>query len=190
MKIIFGIGNPGVEYKNTRHNLGFRLVDHFATQFPCNTWKSQCRALVTATRIDQEDVLLVKPLTYVNLCGEAAKGIIAKYNVSAESMLVIVDDVSLPLGQLRLRLQGSSGGHRGLASLIQCLATSVFPRIRLGIDKEFAGDLASFVLSRFSREEEPVVSEMLQLAQEATLLWLREGIDAAMNRYNSPDYRR
>ncbi len=188
MKIIFGIGNPGVEYQNTRHNLGFRLIDKLTQEFSIKTWKSHCRAMVAETQIVHEPVLLVKPLTYVNLCGESAKMICQRYSLLPETMLIAVDDVALPLGQIRLRRSGSSGSHRGLASLIQCLDTQVFSRLRLGIDNQFGGDLASFVLSRFHREEEPIVAEMLQLADEAVITWLKQGIDVAMNKYNSLNY--
>lgn len=181
MKVILGIGNPGLEYQKTRHNIGFRVVDKLAQS---QSWTKQFHSLTTDLQINDVRVLLVKPLTYVNLSGQTAKAVLDYYKLPLESLLVVVDDVSLPLGKLRLRPKGSSGGHKGMISLIDSLSSDLFPRLRIGISKDANQSLSSYVLSKFSQEEEKILENVFSIAESACTIWLQKGIDAAMNFVN------
>lgn len=183
-KLVFGIGNPGREYHNTRHNLGFRLVDKLAQLAGINDWTSRCQGLIAEARLCNEDVLLVKPLTYVNCCGACLASICQRYSVEPQSLLVAVDDVSLPLGQIRIRGQGSSGSHNGLKSIVNSLDSQLFPRLRLGIGDNGNQKLADYVLANFTWEEEKMVDTMIQTGVDAVITWLKQGTQASMNRYN------
>lgn len=177
-KLIVGLGNPDPKYHQTRHNIGFNVLDKLATSWEKN---NECRGLINTS----SKVFLLKPLTYMNNSGQSVKAIMNKYQIPIESILVVYDDVSLPLGKLRMRLAGSDGGHNGVKSIISNLGTNKFPRLKIGIGKaEDKEDLISFVLGRFSSEEIPIVEEVVRLAVEAVQLSLFQGIEKAMNRYN------
>jgi PTH1 family peptidyl-tRNA hydrolase len=182
MKIILGIGNPGQEYERTRHNVGFRVVDRLSNG---SRWNNKFQGLVSETHVCDDLVLLVKPLTYVNLSGQCARIILDYYKLSPEFLLVVVDDVSLPLGKLRLRPKGSSGCHKGMISLISSLSTEEFHRLRIGIGSNEGQPLSSYVLSKFSQAEEKILETSLSQAVDACMTWLREGIHVAMNRFNT-----
>lgn len=183
-KIILGIGNPGVQYEETRHNFGFQVVDTVARTMGVSNKKIRFQALITETQLVATKILLVKPLTYVNQSGVCARAICEWYDLPPESLLVAVDDISLPLGQIRIRRQGSSGSHRGLESIISSLKTQAFPRLRLGIRGDYTGELVSYVLSKFTSEESRIVHEILPIAGAAVMTWVEEGIESAMNKYN------
>lgn len=184
-KIILGIGNPGKKYHGTRHNLGFAVVDKMAELLGENFQSSRFQALVADTTISGSRVLLIKPLTYVNLSGNCAQAALQWYKLEASDLLVITDDLSLPTGKLRFRARGSSGGHRGLDSIIRSLGGNDFPRLRIGIGNDFYGSAANYVLSTFAGEDREAITESIAHAAQAAEVWVRDGIGRAMNLYNA-----
>lgn len=169
-KIILGIGNPGKKYAHTRHNLGYEVVDSLAKNWNIALKQEKFKSIIGVCQ--QKNILLVKPLTYVNLSGEAAKKILDYFELPVSALLVIVDDISLPLGKNRLRLKGGSGGHNGLKSIIKHLDSKCFARLRMGIGESKDGDLISHVLSRFSSEEVPIVKDAIVSATQMCQNWL------------------
>ncbi len=185
MKLIFGLGNPGREYERTRHNVGFQVLDILARRHGATFSSHKFRALAARIRVDGEDALLVKPLTYMNLSGEAVGPIVRFYKVPLEEILVVYDDLDLPFGVLRMRPKGGSGGHKGMKSIIQHLGTSDFPRLRVGIGRPPGRmDPADYVLSPFSPAEEEEMAVVRELAADVVELWIREGLERAMERAN------
>ncbi len=187
MKLIVGLGNPGRRYERTPHNVGFDVVDHLAQRHGAQ-WALASRfeaALAEASIVGQR-VVLMKPLTYMNLSGRAVQTYLAKNGGEPGDILVICDDVNLPLGQLRLRLSGSHGGHKGLLSIIQSLGTLDFPRLRIGVrPAEIPTEgWIEYVLSRFSPEAWDVIERAEQEAADAVEIALERGLEAAMNRFN------
>jgi PTH1 family peptidyl-tRNA hydrolase len=185
VKLIVGLGNPGYRYHLTPHNLGFMAVDRLAEDCGVEIGRRERQALTAATELEGETVILAKPQTYMNLSGMAVAGLLERYGLTVPDLLVMVDDVALPLGMLRIRPRGSAGTHNGLKSIIGSLQADDFGRIRLGAkpDREHH-DLSSYVLGPFRRSELKVVTEMLDRACEAVRVILKEGIPAAMNRFN------
>ncbi|MBO8127784.1 MAG: aminoacyl-tRNA hydrolase [Peptococcaceae bacterium] len=183
MKLIVGLGNPGAAYRRTRHNAGFMVLDRLASKVQAQDTGRRCRALTTEAAIEGYKITLAKPLTYMNLSGEAVGCLARLLSVAPGDILVIYDDMDLPFGKLRLRSQGGSGGHKGLASIIATLGTEAVPRLRIGIGK--AGDAVSHVLGEFSPEEEAVLDEVLETCVEAVITACRDGLQQAMNRYNN-----
>lgn len=185
MPLLVGLGNPGDRYARTRHNVGWRVLDRLADRLKARPFETARtyevrRAVRGAGAID-----LLKPLTFMNLSGEAIVAWSAKHAVEASGLLVITDDVYLPLGMLRLRAQGSSGGHLGLESIEAALGHGGFARLRIGVGAaENSAELREHVLEEFSEEEEKVVQEAIATAAEAADCWIREGIGPAMNRFN------
>ena len=185
MKAIVGLGNPGAEYKATRHNLGFEVVDELARRWgvKLKSWR-KIAALAVAR---QHDALLAEPTTFMNLSGECVQRIGAFYQLDPSEILVVVDDVNLPLGRLRLRKIGSAGGHNGLKSVIQHIGPD-FARLRVGVGRgDPKWDLADHVLSRFGPEEQEAAVEAVGRAAAAVELFVEKGIEAAMNRFNALD---
>ncbi|CCW33984.1 peptidyl-tRNA hydrolase [Chthonomonas calidirosea] len=186
MRLIVGLGNPGREYAGTRHNVGFEVVTLLSKRHGIPLSERGFRALYGRGVIEGEPVCLFLPMTYMNLSGEAVGAISRFYRIPPEDMIVILDDVNLPLGQIRLRAQGSSGGQKGLESILQHLGTEAVPRVRVGIGRPSDGDVVSYVLSRFKREEEPLVQEATMRAADAVEYVLKEGWNKAMSRFNRP----
>lgn len=184
MKLIVGLGNPGLKYVNTRHNLGFKVVEELSRNYGIIFTEKNRLAVYGCGIYKKEELLLAKPLTFVNQSGEAVKFLKEKYRISEEEVLVIVDDYNLPLGILRLKKKGSSGGHNGLESIISCLGTQNFPRLRLGIGAPTERDSKDYVLSRFLSEEEPVVKELVLRAGQSVNIILEQGWEEAMNGFN------
>lgn len=187
VSLILGLGNVGRKYQGTRHNLGFELLDRLAREY--RTLPSAETDLYHWCRVSRPDreLILAWPTTFMNGSGEAAKELLARHDLKPEQMLVLVDDVALPLGSIRFRLSGSAGGHNGLASLIEELQTSAFPRLRLGVGPlPPETELVEFVLSKFAKAEKPAVDQMLTRATEALLFAIDNRVDLAMSRYNSP----
>ena len=183
MKAIVGLGNPGAEYKGTRHNLGFEIVDELARRWRVRlkSWKSVADLVLVGPR----GALLAKPKTFMNASGEAVGRVAGFHNIEPGDVLVIVDEVNLKLGRLRLRRVGSAGGHNGLKSVIQHLG-SEFPRLRIGVGRgDPRWDLADHVLSRFERDELDQVAPAIQRAADAAEVFVSDGIEAAMNRFNA-----
>ena len=185
MKMIVGLGNPGKKYENTRHNMGFRVLDLLAEEACIRIHVNRSRALTGMGLLGGEKVLLVKPLTYMNLSGEAVAPLAAWYRIPPEDILVVCDDVNLPLGRIRVRRSGSAGGHNGLENLILRLGSNGFPRVRCGAGmKPAEWDLVDYVLARYTPEEEKEAEAEYRLAADAVLAYLTEGPAEAMNRYN------
>ena len=184
MKVILGIGNPGREYEGTRHNLGFMVVDECARRVSAACTRRRFSSLVGGTSFGGERLLLLKPLTYVNESGSAARQALDWHKCSSEEILVVCDDVNLELGKIRVRARGSSGGHGGLASIATALDTQEFPRLRIGIGPADGVRLRDFVLSPFREDERDRVARVVPLAAEVVETWVRAGIDVCMNRYN------
>ncbi|MCO5044877.1 MAG: aminoacyl-tRNA hydrolase [Kiritimatiellae bacterium] len=185
MKVVIGLGNPGPEYARTRHNVGFDVVDHLARKMDAEfRMSSRFPAELAEGTLEGERVLLVKPQTFMNRSGEAAGPLLRKKGVSPADVFVIVDDVDLPVGRLRLRKDGSAGGHNGLKSLIEHFGTDQFPRVRIGIGRQADRDTVQHVLGRFSPDEALVMEGTMQRAAEAVAAALRSGMDRAMTEFN------
>lgn len=186
MYVIAGLGNPGKKYENTRHNMGFITVDQLAEKHDIKVDKLKFKALVGEGRIAGQKVLLVKPQTYMNLSGESVKGLLDYYKIDEESELIVIyDDISLDVGQLRIRKKGSAGGHNGIKNIISHLGTDVFQRIKVGVgDKPKEYDLADYVLGHFSKAEKEVMEDGYMRAIEAVELILQGETDMAMNQFN------
>jgi len=184
-KMIVGLGNPGAEFQQTPHNLGFMAVDLLARECGLELAHREAQALTAVARLEGQEVLLAKPQTYMNLSGMAVARLLEKYGLEVSDLIVLVDDAALPLGSLRIRPRGSAGGHNGLKSIIGALNSSEFARIRMGVGPEQPiGDMVSYVLGRFHRSDLETVSQMLGQACEAVHVILREGSQKAMNRFN------
>lgn len=185
MYVIVGLGNPGKQYNKTRHNVGFDVIDMLAKEYGISVTKIKHKALIGEGRIGTEKVLLVKPQTYMNLSGETLIDIYNYYKVDLENIVVIYDDIDLDVGKLRIRKKGSAGTHNGMRSIVKCLGSTEFPRVRVGVSKPMPGqNLADFVLSRFRKEEADDLSMGLEKACNAVDCIIRENLDLAMNKYN------
>ena len=183
MRAVVGLGNPGSQYKGTRHNVGFDVVDELARRWnvALKKWKTTADTVVVRSR----DVVLVEPRTFMNNSGEAVAGIMAFHRIDPTDVLVVVDEVQLPLGRLRLRRSGSAGGHNGLKSVIESVGDA-FPRLRIGVGRGDAQwDLADHVLSRFAADERPVIASALVRAADAVEVFIDAGIEGAMNQFNA-----
>ncbi len=183
-----GLGNPGPEYEGTRHNVGFEVVDRLAREAGISVKRVDSRALTGRGRIEGETVMLAKPITYMNASGEAVTALLTKLKLGPDALLVISDDIDLPLGVLRLRPRGASGGQKGLKSIEACLGTREFARLRIGIRGERYSrerELGDYVLDRFSKSERATIDDALDRAADAVRTLLASGIAAAMNRFNA-----
>jgi len=187
MKLIVGLGNPGPKYEGTRHNVGFATVDLLAKRHNLH-WEAAPRgieALIARFNGCPGGAILVKPLTFMNLSGPALVGLLQFYKIELADLLVLVDEVQLELGRLRIRPEGSAGGHNGLKSPIASFGTHQFPRLRIGVGRgDGRRDLADHVLARFEPEERSVIEDAIERAAQAAELFIAEGVSAAMNRYN------
>lgn len=183
--MIVGLGNPGSKYRNTRHNIGFAAVDYIARKLGVNIDKAKFHALYAIAKTGDKKVLLLKPQTFMNLSGEAVSAASRFYKISPANILIIYDDVSLPVGKMRIRLKGSAGGHNGIKSIISHTGEN-FARIKLGVGEKPHPDydLADWVLGKFSREDTKVLSEKFESAYQASLLIMEGQADKAMNLYN------
>lgn len=186
MFIIAGLGNPTIQYEGTRHNVGFDVIDALADKYNISVDRRKNRAFIGKGFMEGRKVILAKPQTYMNLSGESLRGLVDYYDVNEErELLVIYDDVSLDVGQIRIRRKGSAGGHNGMKSILSCLGTQVFPRIKVGVgEKPEKYDLADYVLGRFSKADREIMQEGYQKAVRAAEMIIRGEIDTAMNEYN------
>lgn len=181
--LIAGLGNPGAEYAGTRHNVGFEVIDRLATAHKCKLGIRKHRAVYGLGHVDGVSVVLVKPMTYMNLSGQALAEIARHYALKPDHVLVVADDLDLSLGRLRLRPEGGAGGHNGHKSIIQSLGTQAYPRLRIGIGK--AGETIDHVLSRFSPEERATVDDAIGKAVRSIEAALDRGVDSAMAEFNA-----
>lgn len=185
MFLIVGLGNPGVEYAATRHNIGFDMITYLSDKYNIPVNSREGKALVGKGILAGEKVMLVQPQTYMNLSGESVRALMDYYKIDIEDLLVIYDDISLDVGQIRMRGKGSAGGHNGIKSIIQHTGTQEFARIKIGVgQKPEGGDLVKHVLGRFSREEDGMFRDVFALAEEGLLAWLQEDMKSAMNKVN------
>ena len=183
-KLVVGLGNPGRKYASNRHNVGFQCLDRLAQAWGFSFRKRKHKALLAEGEMAGLRVILAKPQTFMNLSGQAVGRLARFYRVSPENILVIYDDLDLPLGKIRLRPEGGSGGHKGMKSIIERLGTHGFPRLRVGIGRPAHSDPVDYVLSDFTPEQRITVEDAYESVVSAVELWVAEGIEAAMNRYN------
>lgn len=183
--LIAGLGNPGRKYANNRHNIGFMLMDRLAERLQGNFSRVESKALVTRSKFGENRLILVKPQTFMNNSGRAVASLARYYKVPLENLLVAYDDLDLDLGTIRLRPKGGSGGHKGIASVIQELGTQNFSRLRLGIGRPPGRmEAADYVLGDFSSSEREIIAAVLELGVDAVLTFINQGIENAMNEYN------
>jgi peptidyl-tRNA hydrolase, PTH1 family len=183
--LLVGLGNPGREYQHNRHNFGFMLIDRIAVRLSARGLKVQAKAIVTTATYEDRRLILAKPQTYMNLSGQSIQGLAHFYKLPLENMLVAHDDLDLPYGTIRLRPGGGPGGQKGVASTIERLGTKDFARLRLGIGRPPGRmDSSAYVLQDFSREEEKILSEILDRAADAAFEFVINGLNAAMNKFN------
>ena len=184
MKIVIGLGNPGNKYSKTRHNVGFAVIDKYIKSYNVEFTKKYRDSVISKCIIEGEEILFVKPQLFMNLSGGPTKRIIEKYNCSLSEILVILDDINLPLGKIRIREEGSSGGHNGLKSISNHLKTTCFPRLRIGVGNSFPENTKDFVLSRFTKEENDVIQGSLDKACKAINYWVTTDINNCMSLIN------
>ena len=189
MKVILGLGNPGREYERTRHNVGWWVIDALAGVWHIDAWRNDANARIAAGRYGDAQVRLIKPLTFMNLSGAVLRPLLRRPNWSfASDLLVVVDDVALPVGRYRLRARGSHGGHNGLKSIEQALGSREYARLRIGVHpvepEHRINDLSDFVLSAFGKHEREAVIQLLPRLTDASEIWVRDGIEKAMNLHN------
>ena len=183
MFLIVGLGNPGSEYEDTRHNIGFKVVDNIAKEYNIEINRQKFKGMCGEGFINGEKVILLKPTTYMNLSGESIREVVDFYKLSNEDVLVIYDDISLDVGRLRIRDKGSAGGHNGIKSIIAHLGTDVFPRIKVGVGQPNV-DLVHYVLGRFSKEEMEILRESIDASTKAAAEMLKSDVKTAMNKFN------
>lgn len=186
MKLIVGLGNPGRDYAGTRHNIGFGVITRLSDQYQIPLGSKEHKAICGKGMIGGEKVILAQPQTFMNLSGESVQSLAGYYKIGCEDIIIAYDDIALEVGQLRIRAKGSAGGHNGIKNIIAHLGTDVFPRVKVGVGaKPEGGDLVRHVLGRFSRGDEKIIGEALDLAVEAVETIVCEGVDVAMNRFNA-----
>jgi PTH1 family peptidyl-tRNA hydrolase len=186
VKLIAGLGNPGKRYAESRHNVGFRVIEELARRWGVDEarYDRHFEALVGQAQRAGEPVLLMQPQTYMNESGRSVAAAWRFYKLALSELLLVLDDLDLPVGRLRLRPGGSSGGHKGLTDVIRCLGSEDFARLRIGIGKVHPSATVEYVLSRFEPDEQPAIAAAITKAADAVEVWLRQGIDAAMNEFN------
>jgi peptidyl-tRNA hydrolase, PTH1 family len=184
-RLIVGLGNPGAKYDRTRHNIGFDLIDRLAKRWQISVSdQKRFQGMVGEGWVDRQKIVLLKPQTFMNLSGQSVRSVLDWYKLAPTEVLVLYDDLDLPLGKLRIRLAGSAGGHNGMKSIISHLGTPTFPRLRMGIGKS-QDETISHVLGKFSAVESSIVTEILQLAADAVDLSVSAGVEKSMNKYNN-----
>jgi peptidyl-tRNA hydrolase, PTH1 family len=186
MKLVVGLGNPGPNYEGTRHNIGYAVVDYLSAAPGVGRWRRRFESQVAEAVEGSEPVLLMKPETFMNLSGRAVREAADFYKLGPADLLIVCDDIALPVGKLRARARGSHGGQKGLLSVQESLGTQEYSRLRIGVGSPGEHwDAADYVLSRFKSAERKVVEDAIAQAAQAVLVWVREGIDACMNRFNA-----
>jgi PTH1 family peptidyl-tRNA hydrolase len=182
-KVVVGLGNPGSRYDGTRHNVGYAVIDGLAASPRAGRFQSRFQAQVAELVEDDYKILLVKPETFMNLSGRCVREVLDFYQVEVADLLVVCDDINLPLGKLRVRARGSHGGHNGLRDIQNHLGTSEYARLRIGVGAP-EDDAVDYVLGRFRPAERPVIEDAISLAVQAVDVWARQGVEACMNQYN------
>jgi len=187
MKLLVGLGNPGPKYAGTRHNVGFDVIDYLAAAPGTSTFREKFEALVAERQEGGEAVLLLKPLTFMNLSGRSVRAALDFYKLSVEQLLVVCDDFNLPLGKLRVRAKGSHGGQNGLRNIQDQLGTDGYARLRIGVGQPGEGEAVDFVLSRFKPAERDAAADAVAKAGQAAVVWTTTGVEECMNRFNGTD---
>jgi peptidyl-tRNA hydrolase, PTH1 family len=191
MKVIVGLGNPGKEYENTRHNVGWWMVDHLAEAWGCDKWRKDGDAKVADGRLGNTRIRLIKPQTYMNLSGAVLKPYTRRpFWAAATDLMVVVDEVALPIGRYRFRAEGSAGGHNGLKSIEATLKSQKYSRLRIGIhpgEDRRVGNLSDFVLDNFGKTEAKIINDLLPTLTQAIELWMKDGIMPVMNKYSGKE---
>ena len=183
--LLIGLGNPGREYKDTRHNFGFMLIDRIAVRLNARGMKVQSKAIVMNTTHEERKLILAKPQTFMNLSGQSVQGLVHFYKIPLTNVMILSDDLDIPFGTVRIRASGGPGGQRGLSSILEKLGTKDVPRMRLGIGRPPGRmDPSAYVLQHFSRDEMQTLSEVLDHGVEATLAFVTHGLNKAMNEFN------
>ena len=183
MKVIVGLGNPGTQYEHTRHNVGFRVIDLLAQRYQISMQTEKFHAWFGTGMIGSEKVALLKPTTFMNRSGQAVLAAVKFYRLESDELIVVYDDVALDLGRLRIRKQGSAGGHNGLGDTITRLGSDAFCRLRVGIGKPI-GSQTQYVLGRFAPDEQETIDKAIIRAADAVCTWVNNGVDESMNRFN------
>ncbi|MEZ0361163.1 MAG: aminoacyl-tRNA hydrolase [Hydrogenobacter sp.] len=187
IKLLVGLGNPGKKYEKTRHNVGFMIIDELIKKLKLKDHREECLSHLYKTKIDGREVILAKPQTYMNNSGLAVVNLLEEYEILPEEMIVIYDDLDLPLGKLRLKLEGSSGGHHGIESIIREIKTEKFPRLKVGIGRpKDKNQVVSYVLSPFNKEEEALLYKVLDRSKECLLRCVEFSPESAINFCNAP----
>ncbi|ADO44527.1 peptidyl-tRNA hydrolase [Hydrogenobacter thermophilus TK-6] len=187
IKLLVGLGNPGKKYQHTRHNVGFMVIDELAKKLKLREYREECLSHLYRARIGGRDVLLAKPQTYMNNSGLAVINLLEEYSILPDEMIVVYDDLDLPLGRIRLRLEGSSGGHHGIESIIREVKTEKFPRLKVGIGRpKDKNQVVSYVLSPFSEDEQTLLYRVLERSRECLIRCVEFSPEDAMNFCNSP----
>ena len=191
MKIVMGLGNPGSEYAHNRHNIGFQCLDRLSELHSIPIKKTLCQSLTGPGLIESQQVLLAKPKTFVNLSGKAASCLLRRYKCKISDLIVVHDDLDLPVGRMRVRMGGKSGGHRGIASIIACTGSEDFIRVRIGISHpthsqclSYGEAIVDYVLGKPTYEEKELIASTIEAACEAIAMLLKDGLEATMNRFN------
>ena len=192
MKVIVGLGNPGKEYEHTRHNVGWWMVDHLADAWGCDKWRKDGEARIADGRVGSARIRLIKPQTYMNLSGAVLKPYARRpFWAAATDLMVVVDEVALPIGRYRFRAEGSAGGHNGLKSIEAALKSQKYPRLRIGIEpaagRPAQSSLSDFVLDNFGKAESKIITDLLPTLTQALELWIKDGIVPVMNKYSGKD---
>ncbi len=186
MKLIVGLGNPGKQYEETRHNVGFKVIDRLSTELQISLDKTKFNGVYGVGHSAGEKVFLLKPLTYMNLSGECLRPLMDYYDIDLEDIIVIYDDLDLPVGKIRLRTKGSAGGHNGIKSIIQHVGTQEFKRVRIGVDRPKNGmKITDYVLGRFTEEERESVDESIMISAKACEKWFTSEFLQVMNEFNA-----
>jgi len=192
LKIIVGLGNPGIKYRFTRHNVGFMVIEHFANDLETKFKRvNSYDSMIAREKFDNQKIIILKPQTYMNLSGQAVKKITSYYKIANRDLLIVYDDLNLQLGQIRIRKKGSSGGHNGIESIIQYMGSKDIPRLKLGIGRKTFNpqiDYASYVLSRFEKSEMEKLKSIIILSTEAIKTIIVDGFEKAMREYNTKKY--
>lgn len=184
MRVVVGLGNPGRQYHSTRHNVGYAVIDGLAESPSAGPFQSRFAGQISELLEDGHKVLLVKPETFMNLSGRTVRQVVDFYQLELCDLLVVADDVNLPLGKLRIRPKGSHGGHNGLRDVQNHLGSMEYPRLRIGVGAGNEDDLVDHVLGRFRPSERPVIDDAISLAIQAVCTWIRQGLDTCMNLFN------
>ena len=184
MKLIVGLGNPGKKYAETRHNVGFMVIKNISDKFDIKNIDKDCESLIAKGEIDNKKVLLAQPLTYMNRSGRAVKKLADKYNIKLEDIIIIYDDLDLPAGKVRIKKGGSSGGHKGLQSIMKYFDTNQIKRIRIGIGRPIELEITDYVLQKFNKEQKNEINMVLDSIDKIVLELLNNGVSSAMNKFN------